>query len=213
MPIEIVGLVKNAKYMAIGEEPRNQIFFPYLQTGVESATFYVRSDRPLDGVMASIRRTVTAVDPNLAIYGVGTLEERVRRSIVNERMVASLSATLSGIATLLAVVGLYGVLAYSVARRTREIGIRIALGARGQEIARAVLGEAGKLVALGLVIGLLGAWWLGRYLESQLFGVSPADPRALLGAAALLASVALAAASLPARRAARIAPVTALRQD
>jgi len=213
MPIEIVGLVKNSKYMAINEEPRNQIFFPYLQTGVESATFYVHSDRPLDGVMAGVRKSVGTLDPNLAIYGVATLEDRVRRSIVNERMVASLSAALSAIATLLAVIGLYGVLAYSVARRTREIGIRIALGARGREIARAVLGEAGRLVAVGLVLGLLGAWWLGRYLESQLFGVSPADPRALAVAAALLLSVALAAASIPARRAARIAPMAALRQD
>jgi ABC-type antimicrobial peptide transport system permease subunit len=137
----------------------------------------------------------------------------VQLSIVNERMVASLSAGLGAIATLLAVIGLYGVLAYSVARRTREIGIRIALGAREREIAQAVLGEAGRLVAFGLAIGVAGAWWLGRYLESQLYGVTPGDPRAFAVAAALLGSVALAAASLPARRAAKVAPMTALRQD
>jgi predicted permease len=213
MPIEIVGLVKDTKYMAIKEDRRPQIFFPFLQTGIDAAVFYARTDQPVDAAVAALRRSVSSVDPNLALYGVGTLDGQVQRSIVNERAVASLSAALSGIATLLAVIGLYGVLGYSVARRTREIGIRIALGARERQIAQAVLGEAGRLVAGGLLIGLAFAWWLGRYLESQLFGVSPGDPRSFAVAAALLASVALAAASFPARRAAKVAPMTALRQD
>ena len=100
----------------------------------------------------------------------------VERSVVNERLIAGLSATLSTIATLLAVVGLYGVIAYTVTRRTREIGIRMALGALGSQIASGVLREAGTLVVVGLGLGFGAAWWLGRYVQSQLYGVTPADP-------------------------------------
>ena len=112
------------------------------------------------------------MDPGLALYDVGTMEERVERSITNERLIASLSGTLSVVATLLSIVGLYGVMAYSVTRRTREIGIRLALGAFRSRVARGVLREASVLVALGLVIGYGSSVWLGRYLESQLYGVS-----------------------------------------
>jgi ABC-type antimicrobial peptide transport system permease subunit len=137
----------------------------------------------------------------------------VQQSVVNERLIAALSTLLSTIATLLAVVGLYGVMAYTVTRRTREIGIRMALGALGRQVAAAVLREAGVLVAIGLVAGLALSWFLGRYAESQLYGITPADPTTIAGAAIALAAIATLAALVPARRASRVSPITALRDE
>jgi ABC-type antimicrobial peptide transport system permease subunit len=147
------------------------------------------------------------------IYGVATMDDLVQRSVVNERLIAGLSITLSTIATLLAVVGLYGVIAYTVTRRTREIGIRMALGALGSQIAGAVLREAGTLVVVGLGFGFGAAWWLGRYVQSQLYGITPADPGTIALAAAALATVGAVAALVPARRASRVSPMSALREE
>jgi ABC-type antimicrobial peptide transport system permease subunit len=214
MPIEIVGLVRDVKYMAIREESRPQIFFPYTQAkGLENVTTYVRVEGPTAPVIARVRKEVAAMDPGLALYDVGTMEERVSRSITNERLIASLSGSLSVVATLLSIVGLYGVMAYSVTRRTREFGIRLALGALRSRVARGVLSEASVLVGVGLLVGYGSSVWLGRYLESQLYGVAPQDGWTAAGAAVLLAAVAAAAAGLPALRAARIEPMAALRQE
>jgi predicted permease len=161
-PIEIVGLVKDAKYTGIRESPRPQIFFPYLQATIEGLTAYVQTHGDPERVIAALRKEVQELDANLAMVGVTTVEQLVDRSVVNERLIATLSAALSVMATLLSVVGLYGVMAYVVARRTREIGIRMALGAVGQRIAADVLREAGILVVLGLAAGGLPAWWFGR---------------------------------------------------
>jgi len=212
-PIEIVGVVRDAHYAAVREERRPQIFFPYLQADVESVTAYVRTRLPPEAAFDAMRGAVASLDSSLGLYGVGTLEDLVQRSIVNERIIASLSAFLSAIATALAVLGLYGAMAYAVTRRRREIGIRIALGARTAQVAMNVLRDAGRLVCLGLAIGLGAAAWLGRYLESQLYGVKPADPTTMTAAVLLLALVALAAAAIPARRAARVPPMTALREE
>jgi predicted permease len=214
MPIEIVGLVKDVKYTAIREEPRPQVFFPYTQAkGLENVTTYVRVEGPTAPVMASVRKEVAALDSGLALYDVGTLEERVERSITNERLIASLSGSLSIVATLLSIVGLYGVMAYSVTRRTREFGIRLALGAFRSGVARGVLREASVLVGFGLLIGYGSSIWLGRYLESQLYGVATTDGWTAAGAAVLLTAVAAAAAGLPALRASQIEPMAALRQE
>ena len=153
------------------------------------------------------------LDSNLAMVGVTTLEGVVDRSVVNERLIATLSAALSIMATLLSIVGLYGVMAYVVARRTREIGIRMALGALGRQIAAGVLREAGVLVVLGLAAGGLSAWWLGRYIQEQLYEIRPADPATIALAAIALAAVAVCATLLPATRAARIAPMEAIRAE
>ncbi len=212
-PIEIVGLVKDTRYTGVREEQRPQAFFPYLQATIENVTMYVRTQEDPEGVMQTIRREVASLDPQLPVYNVSTLEDRVERSVVNERLIASLSATLSAMATLLSVVGLYGVMAYLVTRRTREIGIRMALGAMRAQIASGVLREAGTLVAGGLLLGFGAAWWLGRYVESQLYGVTPADGTTIMLAALVLAAVASCAALLPARRAAQVSPMTALRED
>jgi predicted permease len=213
MAIEIVGVARDARYTGIREDPRPQVFVPYRQTTMENITAYVRTDRDPDAVMQSIRRAVTAIDPRVPIYGVATMDDLVQRSVVNERLIAGLSITLSTIATLLAVVGLYGVIAYTVTRRTREIGIRMALGALGSQIAGAVLREAGTLVVVGLGFGFGAAWWLGRYVQSQLYGITPADPGTIALAAAALATVGAVAALVPARRASRVSPMSALREE
>jgi predicted permease len=213
MRIEIVGLVANSKYTGIRENDRAQVFFPYLQSRIEGVTAYVRTSQAPEAVMAGIRREMAALDSDVAIYGVTTLEDLVDRSVVNERLIASLSATLSLMATLLSVIGLYGVMAYVVARRTREIGIRMALGAVGAEIARRVLREAGLLVGLGLGVGVAASWWLGRYIQGQLYGVTPADAPTIALAALILTTVAAIATIVPAIRAARVAPMAAIRGE
>ena len=213
MPIEIVGLAKDTRYAGLREDQLPQIFLPYLQADIEYVRVYLRTDRNPYDVMGLVRREVAGLDGQLAISTVTTLDETARRSITNERLIASLSATLGTLATLLSVVGLYGVMAYMVTRRTREIGIRMALGALATQIAGSVLREAGWLVAGGLALGFAAAWWLGRYVQSQLYGVAPADPQTIVAAALALAVVAAIAALVPARRAARVAPMTALREE
>jgi ABC-type antimicrobial peptide transport system permease subunit len=163
--------------------------------------------------MQAIRREISNLDSRVAVYGVSTLDERVAQSVVNERMIASLSSTLSAMATLLSIIGLYGVMAYTVTRRTREIGIRMALGALGHQITGRVLREAGTLILVGLALGCAAAWGLGRYVESELYGVVPADPLTFALAAFTLVTVAGLAALLPARRAARVSPISALREE
>jgi len=214
MPIEIVGLMKDTTYAEVREDRQPQVYFSYLQSGdVNEVNAFVRTARDPATVMPFIRREVAAMDPQLAIYGVATFDDLVGRSVVNERLIATLSTTLAAMATLLSIVGLYGVMAYMVTRRAREIGIRMALGAVSRQIAGGVLREAGVLVTLGLGLGSLAAWGLGRYVRSQLYGVAPADPAILVAASLTLVAVAFAASLLPARRAARVTPMAALRDE
>src|SRR4051812_5079052 len=213
MPARIVGVVKDSRYAAVREKVRPQVFFPVLQSGIEGLTIYVRTDRGPDDTMRAVRQQMAALDSSVALFNVSSLDDRIARSVVNERLIASLSATLSGMATLLAVIGLYGVLAYSVTRRTREIGIRLALGALGSQIASRILLEAAVLVGIGLVLGGGAAVWLGRFVEHQLYGVKPADALTVTIAAVSLGLVAAIAALLPARRASAISAMMALRDQ
>jgi len=212
-PIEIVGLVKDTNAWAIREDRRPQIFFPYLQASIEDVSTYVRTEGDPRVLMEAVRREIAAIDPQLAIYNVSTLDATEKRSLTNERLIASLSGTLSLMATVLSIIGLYGVMAYTVTRRTREIGIRMALGALSSQIASAVLREAAVLVGIGIGLGFGAAWWLGRYVESQLYGVTPTDVTTIAIATVILTTVAAIASLIPARRAANVAPMTALRQD
>jgi len=213
-PIEIVGVVKDAKYRNIREPETPQLFVPYLEANdVDALVFYVRTSLQPDRAPAALTRIVHDIDPNLPLTQLRTLEDQVSVSLTNERLVASLSSLFSALATLLAAVGLYGVMAYSVVRRTREIGIRVALGALTRDVVWRVMREAGMLVIAGLAIGLPAAWWLGRYVQSQLYNVQPGDPLTLATAGLGLALIASLAALIPARRAAKIDPVSALRQE
>jgi predicted permease len=214
MPIEVVGVVRDAKYGGLREDARAQVFFPAFQAGgINNLTLYVRSDAPTTAVVDNVRRLVASLDPAIPIFGVATLEDKAARTITNERLIAALSSGFGILATLLAVVGLYGVMAYTVTRRTREIGIRLALGAVASRVAGGVIREAGMLVAAGLAIALPIAWQLGRFVESLLYGVPPFDAVTVTLAAVSLTLVSMLAALAPARRAARIDPIRALRQD
>jgi predicted permease len=213
-PLEIVGVVGTAHYTSLRDEAEPQLFFPMLQNA-NPRTFvvYVRATQPPAAIYAAARQAVKALDPNLPVVEMYTMEEQIDRSLIVERMVAGLSAVLGVLATLLAVVGVYGVMAYTVTRRTREIGIRMALGARARLVAWLFLREATLLIAIGFAIGLPSLWAFGRYLESQLYGITPFDPLTVATAMIGLAVVAIVGALVPSLRAARINPLSALREE
>ena len=161
----------------------------------------------------AVRRIVHELDANLPVAATRTLSQQVEQSVRRERMVATMSAIFGALATLLAVVGLYGVMAYSVARRTREIAIRMALGARMADISWMVVREVLSISVAGIVLALLSAFWLGRLVASQLYGVTVTDPLTVASAVGLLALVSLLAGLVPSRRATRVEPTAALRYE
>ena len=215
--VEIVGVVKDFKF----NDPRQEFwpvtFMPLVQASMPPARFAayleVRTAAEPTGMASAIRQAVQAVDKNLPVTGIRTLSEQIGESLNRERLIARLSTFFGLLALLLACVGLYGVVAYAVARRTSEIGIRMALGARQRDILGMVLREALLLVALGAAAGLLAALGLSRFVASQLYGINPSDPRTLALAAGLLLAVAAVAGYIPARRASRVQPMAALRME
>ena len=213
-PIEIVGLVRDSKYTDIRDQIQRQVFFPFFETTRPNAySVYVRTSRQPELVFNTIRQTVAELDPNIPVHGSRALETQVALSLRRERLVATMTIAFGTLATLLAVVGLYGVMSYTVARRTREIGVRVALGATSTSISWLVIREVLAIVACGVAVGLPAAWWLGRYVSAQLYGVTPGDPLAMSAAVALLLAVSLAAGLVPSTRAARLNPTDALRAD
>ena len=212
--IEIVGVVENFKYGNMSEQIGRQMYRPYRQmTRADGMYFYIRAARDPKALMGPVRAAVRALDPNLPIDGMRTLEAQIERNLVTQRLVAGLSAALGALATLLAVLGLYGVMAYLVGRRSREIGIRMALGAAPGEVIGMILGEVLTLVAMGVAIGLAGSFGLTRLVESQLFGISAMDWRVVAGGTLGLSSVAALAGFLPALRASRLDPLDVLRYE
>ena len=212
--MEIVGVIKDIKYTTLRDEIPIQMFIPYLASRfVGDMTVYVRTTLPPETLVSLARERVKKLDPHLPLYGVRTMEQRLLDSLLIERLIAGLSAAFGLLATLLASVGLYGVMAYNVARRTREIGIRMALGAFGGDVVWLVLREALLLVGIGLLVGLPATLALTRYARSQLFGVHFADPLTLGLAVLSLGLAAALAGFIPARRASRVDPIRALRYE
>jgi predicted permease len=215
--VEIVGVAADVKYLGVQAPPTPMVYLPYLQgrdaSGVAVLTLAVRSAGRMDDTIAAVRRETRAFSPQSAMARLTTLDELMNETLARERIVAWLSMAFGAIALLLGCIGVYGTMAYAVGRRTRELGVRIALGALGPRLTGMVLGESLRPVAIGMAFGLPIALAAGRLSESLLFGVSGRDPATYVIATSILVLSAMAAAWLPARRASSVDPIVALRSE
>jgi putative ABC transport system permease protein len=210
---EVVGLVADTKYNSLTEPRRAFMYIPLQQEYVPQINLHVRTSSDAKGLVAALRNEVQQIDPSLPVLNIQTLSERVENSLGGERRQATLLGSGGILALILAAVGLYGVMSYSVAQRTREIGIRMALGAGRGNVMGLVLKQGLTLVAAGVVLGLGAAFGITRMLASLLFGVSAIDPITFAGTSAVLLLVALLASYIPARRATKVDPIIALRYE
>jgi predicted permease len=214
LDIEIVGLVENATYNRVKDENPPVFFRPYRQTDqVGSIYYYIRTSQEPEQLLAAVAKVVAGLDGNLPVQDLRTMPNQVRQNMFLDRFLSILSAAFASLATLLAAIGLYGVLAYTVAQRTREIGLRMALGASPARVRRMILRQVGGMTAIGITIGLLAAFGLGRLAQSMLYQLQGSDPMVLTASVAVLALVALGAGFIPAHRASRVDPMRALRYE
>jgi len=213
-PMTIVGVTRDSKYNSLSESPTPFVYLPLLQNAGGIGVFHVRAASAISpALIESLRRRLSEVDKTVPVFDVKTMNEHLAASRLPARLAASLLGGFSLLALLLAAIGLYGVMAFSVSRRTREIGIRIALGAGRRETLGLVLSQGMRLTMIGLAIGIAAAIPLARLVSGFLHGIRGLDPASFLGAAAVLASVCLVACYIPARRAARVDPLRALRYE
>ena len=214
LDVEIVGFVQNAKYSDVKRTVPPQFFRPYRQDEtVGRITYYVRTSLAPEQLLPNIPKVLARLDANLPVENLRTLPQQVRENVFLDRFISVLSAAFACLATLLAAIGLYGVLAYTVAQRTREIGLRMALGAAPARVRGMILRQVGVMTLVGGAIGLAAAVGLGRLAESLLFQLQGYDPAVLAGAAAALTLVALGAGFIPAHRASQVEPMSALRYE
>ena len=211
--LEIIGVSADT-HIAVRDQPKEVIFSPYAQWSRPGRlVFYVRTAGDTSGLASTIRQVVRAADPNVPMGDLKAMEVKVQDDIYTDRLIAMLSGAFGLLATLLAAIGLYGVIAQAVTRRTAEIGVRMALGAQPAVVLRMILLEAGRMAGIGIVIGLIAALAVSRYVESQLYGMKASDPAVFAVGALLLAVVAVAAALVPGWRASKIEPVVALKYE
>lgn len=210
---EIVGLVRNAHYQTLREQQLPLVYLAIKQTTSSGSTLLVRTRMESSRVVADVERTIRSVAPRLPIYDVRELQSTIDQGISAERVLSFLSTLFSALATLLCAIGIYGVIAYAVSRRTREIGVRFAVGAQRSDVARLFLRESAILVFAGIIIGIPLALSSARILKSLLYGVTPADPVALAATIAIFLAAGLLASLLPVMRAARIEVLSALRYE
>jgi putative ABC transport system permease protein len=210
-PTSIVGIVRDVRHEGINIEPSPTVFVPYPQDPFPLMTLIVRSPLNPMSLRASIQDQVVALDKGVAIYNSATLEERLKNSLNPRRSNMALLGIFAGLAFILALIGIYGVMAYTVTQRIQEIGVRVALGAQPADVLRLVLGHGSKLVAAGILVGLAMALVFTKLLARQLYGITAHDPATLITAVISLALVALLACYVPARRATKVDPMVALR--
>jgi len=213
LDIEIVGLVKDAKYSQVKDAVPPVFFTPYRQDPVGSVVVYARTRLDEATLLQAIPRAVATLDRDLPIEGLWSMDRQIKDNVGQDRVVSILSTAFALLATLLAAMGLYGVLAYTMAQRTREIGLRMALGADAARVRRLVLGQVARMTLIGGAIGLLAAVGLGIVSGSRLYQLTPYDPVVLTTSTMLLAAVAFAAGLIPALRASHLSPMAALRND
>lgn len=214
LPIEIVGMVEDSLFGGPRQGVQRQVFLPHLEAPIPfPATFYVRTTTKPSAIFPRLRSIVAKLDRSMPIYDMSTLERQFDEALSTERLIASLSVVFSALATLMAALGLYGVVAFAMARRTKEIGLRMALGAGRGPVVWLVLRETLILVGTGLAAGLPCAYLLGRYVSSRLFGVTPLDLWTFASAIAVLGLAAAVSGFVPARRASTIDPIAALRYE
>jgi putative ABC transport system permease protein len=211
--IGVAGVAKNGKYFTFGEPPIEYVFLPLAQNYGGRVTVLVRSKQNPNSLVPAIREQVKTLDSTLPIFGVRTIQQFLNRVVMIYDMQGSMVATFAVIALLLAAIGIYGVLHFTVTRRTREIGIRMALGAARRDIVRLIVRRSMAFVLAGLIVGMGAAVAAGRLTGRILGGVSPTDPLTFLAVALLFALVAFLASAIPARRASRVDPVRAVRYE
>jgi predicted permease len=210
----IVGIAKNAKYNGVAENPIPFIYTPLRQNYSPAAALHVRAATDAASLAPAVRALVQELDPTLSVFNIRTLEAQVEQSLAPLRINVIMLATFGTLALLLAAIGLYGVASYSVSQRTREIGVRMALGARPASVLKLVLGQGLALVGIGLAVGLAAAFLLARAVPQDLLpNVSTSDPMTFASTSIILGIVALLASYIPARRATKIDPLIALRAE
>ena len=217
LPHSILGVVANIRQAGLDREPLPEIYFPYGEAGsgkmLSDSVLVLRTVVPPASVAGDLRQAVRSVDPSLPLYQIETMDEVIAKSLASRRLNLWLLGIFAAIALILSAAGLYGVISYLVAQRTREIGVRVALGAQNGDVIRLVMGQGAKLTLVGIALGLVGAVLFTRVLESLIYGISARDPLTFIGIATLLAVVALLATWIPAERAARIDPLLAIRKE
>ncbi|KPK59446.1 MAG: hypothetical protein AMS21_09965 [Gemmatimonas sp. SG8_38_2] len=210
---EVIGVAGDMRERGLDRDPTLAVYIPYYGSSWSPVNFVVHTVGEPAAMVPALRSVLADLDPNVPLSDVTTLDEIVDDSVAARRFNMILLAIFAGVALLLALAGIYGVQAYSVARRTSEIGVRVALGASGETVLKQIVGQAMRPALIGIGLGLLGAFALSRLLSSLLFGIAPSDPTTYLAVAALLAATALISCYLPARRALLVDPVTALREE
>jgi putative ABC transport system permease protein len=211
--LEVVGVVGDVHQLGLDKEPAPEFYKSQLQEPAWGYTLVVRAERDADSVLTSVRGAVRRVDAEMPVYNVRTAEALLSRSVAQPRFRALLLGLFAALAAVLAAVGIAGVVSWSVTQRTREIGIRMALGAQPRDVLRLVLGQGMGAVLVGVVVGLAGALALTRVLEGLLFGLTTTDPVTFAGGVGALTATALLASYLPTRRALRVDPAVALRNE
>ena len=211
--LTVIGVVADVREWEWGEEKVGQVYLPYAQNPSRIMRLVVRTTGDPSAITPAVRHAVTSIDPSQPITEIHTMDQILTQAVSQRRLNMLLLAVFAAIATILAAIGIYGVMAYGVTQRFHEIGIRMALGAEPADVLKMVVTDGMKLAVIGLLIGIVGAALLSRYLESELYGIKTTDPFTYAGVALGLAAVAAAACYFPARRATKVDPISALRHD